>query len=111
GKRRRHRLGPRRPRACAARRDGAKERPAHRAAELDRRAPCRRLRRSLRPRAPGRARSTSQGRTMTDAQQQQPTFQIEKVYLKDSSLEIPHAPKIFLEQINPQLEVQINTGA
>ena len=48
---------------------------------------------------------------MTDAQQQQPTFQIEKVYLKDSSLEIPHAPKVFLEQINPQLEVQINTGA
>ncbi|HET7363836.1 MAG TPA: protein-export chaperone SecB [Burkholderiales bacterium] len=46
-----------------------------------------------------------------DAQQQQPTFQIEKVYLKDSSLEIPHAPKVFLEQIQPQLEVQINTGA
>jgi preprotein translocase subunit SecB len=47
---------------------------------------------------------------MTDAQPQ-PTFQIEKVYLKDSSLEIPHAPKVFLEQIQPQLEVQINTGA
>jgi len=48
---------------------------------------------------------------MTDAQPQQPTFQIEKVYLKDSSLEIPHAPKVFLEQVQPQLEVQINTGA
>jgi preprotein translocase subunit SecB len=47
---------------------------------------------------------------MTDAQQQ-PTFQIEKVYLKDSSLEIPHAPKVFLEQVQPQLEVQINSGA
>jgi preprotein translocase subunit SecB len=47
---------------------------------------------------------------MTDAQQQ-PTFQIEKVYLKDSSLEIPHAPKVFLEQVQPQLEVQINTGS
>jgi preprotein translocase subunit SecB len=46
---------------------------------------------------------------MSDAQQ--PTFQIEKVYLKDSSLEIPHAPKVFLEQVQPQLEVQINTGA
>ncbi len=47
---------------------------------------------------------------MTDAQQP-PTFQIEKLYLKDSSLEIPHAPKVFLEQVQPQLEVQINTGA
>ena len=47
---------------------------------------------------------------MSDAQPQA-TFQIEKVYLKDSSLEIPHAPKVFLEQNQPQLEVQINTGA
>ena len=49
---------------------------------------------------------------MSDGQQQtQPTFQIEKVYVKDMSLEIPHAPKVFLEQVQPQLEVQINTGA
>ena len=55
---------------------------------------------------------------MTEAQQppsqvppQQATFQIEKVYVKDMSLEIPHAPKVFLEQVQPQLEVQINTGA
>ena len=47
---------------------------------------------------------------MTDAQQQ-PTFQIEKIYVKDISLEIPHAPKVFLEQVQPQLEVQINTEA
>lgn len=53
---------------------------------------------------------------MSDAQpaQQPPqpaTFQIDKIYVKDMSLEIPHAPKIFLEQVQPQLEVQINTGA
>ena len=50
---------------------------------------------------------------MSDEQQQQQsaTFQIEKVYVKDMSLEIPHAPKVFLEQVQPQLEVQINTGA
>ena len=49
---------------------------------------------------------------MSDGQQQpQATFQIEKVYVKDMSLEIPHAPKVFLEQVQPQLEVQINTGA
>ena len=47
---------------------------------------------------------------MTEAQQQA-TFQIEKVYVKDISLEIPHAPKVFLEQVQPQLEVQINTGS
>src|SRR5258708_20646993 len=50
---------------------------------------------------------------MTEAQQPQPqaTFQIEKIYVKDMSLEIPHAPKVFLEQVQPQLEVQINTSA
>src|SRR5436305_5161478 len=45
-------------------------------------------------------------------QQAQPgTFQIEKIYVKDMSLEIPHSPKIFMEQVQPQLEVQINTSA
>jgi preprotein translocase subunit SecB len=48
---------------------------------------------------------------MSEPQQPQPTFQIEKVYLKDVSLEIPHAPQIFTEQVQPQLEVQINTAA
>jgi preprotein translocase subunit SecB len=51
---------------------------------------------------------------MSEAQapQQQPaTFQIEKVYVKDLSLEIPHAPKVFLEQAQPQLEVRIDTAA
>jgi preprotein translocase subunit SecB len=45
------------------------------------------------------------------SQPQGATFQIEKVYVKDMSLEIPHAPKVFMEQVQPQLEVQINTGA
>ena len=48
---------------------------------------------------------------MTEAQQPQPTFQIEKVYVKDLSLEIPNAPQVFTEQVQPQLEVQINTTA
>jgi preprotein translocase subunit SecB len=41
----------------------------------------------------------------------QPTFQIEKVYVKDLSLEIPNAPQVFAEQVQPQLEVQINTAS
>jgi preprotein translocase subunit SecB len=40
---------------------------------------------------------------------QQPSFQIEKIYVKDVSLEIPNAPQIFVQQAEPQLEVQINT--
>lgn len=48
---------------------------------------------------------------MTDSQPQQPqpSFQIEKIFVKDLSLEIPNAPQIFMEQAQPQLEVQIGT--
>jgi len=41
----------------------------------------------------------------------QPTFQIEKIYVKDLSLEIPSAPQVFLQTDSPQLEVQINNEA
>ena len=44
-------------------------------------------------------------------QQPAPTFQIEKIYVKDLSLEIPHAPLIFTEQVQPEIQVQINTEA
>src|ERR1051325_2737856 len=44
-------------------------------------------------------------------QQNPPSFQIEKVYVKDLSLEIPNAPQVFVEQVQPQLEVQIHTGS
>jgi preprotein translocase subunit SecB len=43
--------------------------------------------------------------------QQQPSFQIEKVYVKDLSLEIPGAPQVFVQQVEPKLEVQINTAS
>jgi preprotein translocase subunit SecB len=36
-----------------------------------------------------------------------PVFQLQRVYLKDASLELPHAPAIFLEQEAPQVEVQL----
>ncbi len=41
--------------------------------------------------------------------QNQASFQIEKIYVKDVSLEIPNAPQIFTEQIQPELGVQIGT--
>jgi preprotein translocase subunit SecB len=43
---------------------------------------------------------------------QQPVFAIEKIYVKDASLEAPNAPQIFLEAVQPQVEVQLqNAGA
>ncbi len=45
------------------------------------------------------------------SQQQQPSFNIEKLYVKDLSLEIPHAPGIFLERENPQIELQLQSQA
>jgi preprotein translocase subunit SecB len=44
-------------------------------------------------------------------QQNQPLFGIEKIYLKDMSLEIPHAPDIFLEREAPQVEVNVHNQA
>jgi preprotein translocase subunit SecB len=38
----------------------------------------------------------------------QPVFNIQRIYLKDASLEIPNAPQIFLEAEGPTVEVQIN---
>jgi preprotein translocase subunit SecB len=38
-----------------------------------------------------------------------PLFNIEKLYVKDLSLEIPHAPGVFLEREQPQIELQLNT--
>jgi len=42
---------------------------------------------------------------------QAPIFQIEKIYVKDLSLEIPNAPEIFLEREQPNIEVQLNTSS
>jgi preprotein translocase subunit SecB len=42
------------------------------------------------------------------AQNTQPVFTIEKVYVKDLSLEIPNAPQIFLERESPQVDIQLH---
>ena len=47
---------------------------------------------------------------MSDQNQNQPTFNMQRVYLKDLSVEVPNAPHIFLEQEGPQVEVSINVG-
>jgi preprotein translocase subunit SecB len=43
-------------------------------------------------------------------QSEQPSFGIEKLYVKDLSVEVPHAPAIFLERDAPQVEIQLNTS-
>jgi preprotein translocase subunit SecB len=50
---------------------------------------------------------------MTEAAQEnvQPIFNMEKIYVKDLSLEIPHAPQIFLERENPQIDIQLQPAA
>lgn len=45
------------------------------------------------------------------AEQNQPVFQIQRVYLKDLSLEQPNSPAIFLEQESPNIEVGVEVGA
>jgi len=47
---------------------------------------------------------------MTDAtpNPQQPVFSIEKVYVKDLSLEIPNAPAAFLEREAPTVDIQLH---
>jgi len=42
-------------------------------------------------------------------EQAQPTFNIEKLYIKDLSLEVPHAPNIYLEREAPQIDLQLHT--
>ena len=42
---------------------------------------------------------------------QQPVFQIQRVYLKDLSLEQPNSPQILLEQGQPAVEINLTLGA
>jgi preprotein translocase subunit SecB len=45
---------------------------------------------------------------MSEAQSSQPVFSIEKLYVKDLSLEIPNAPQVFLEREAPQVDIQLH---
>ncbi|HEX5127020.1 MAG TPA: protein-export chaperone SecB, partial [Rhodocyclaceae bacterium] len=43
-------------------------------------------------------------------QNAQPAFNIEKLYVKDLSIEVPNAPQIFLDSTNPQVNVELSTN-
>ena len=42
-------------------------------------------------------------------QAESPVFAIEKLYVKDLSVEVPNAPQIFLEQTSPQVDIQLRS--
>ena len=44
------------------------------------------------------------------AEATQPVFQIQRVYLKDASLEQPNSPQIFLEQTEPNVNIQLGVA-
>ena len=45
------------------------------------------------------------------ADEQNPVFQIQRLYLKESSLEQPNSPAILLEQNQPTVDIQLGVGA
>ena len=48
--------------------------------------------------------------TNTAQDSQDPSFSLQRTYVKDVSLEMPNAPQIFLEQEAPSVEVSINVS-
>lgn len=44
-------------------------------------------------------------------QDQSPVFQLQRMYLKDLSLEQPNSPQILLEQAQPQVDIQLGMSA
>jgi preprotein translocase subunit SecB len=44
-------------------------------------------------------------------QNAQPGFGIEKLYVKDASIEVPNAPQIFTERTAPQVNVELGNSA
>ncbi len=54
-----------------------------------------------------------QGQAPQAAGQEQdaPVFGIEKIYVKDASLEVPNAPQIFLQREAPQVGIELRNAA
>lgn len=42
------------------------------------------------------------------SEQQQPVFSLDKLYVKDISLELPNAPKVFLNREQPNIELNLS---
>ena len=53
----------------------------------------------------------SQSNQAASAEELQPSFGIEKIYVKDLSLEIPNAPQIFIERTAPQVGIELSNAS
>ncbi len=49
--------------------------------------------------------------TTTTTTNNDPIFNIQRIYLKDLSLEQPNSPEILLEQAQPQVDINLSLGA
>ena len=47
---------------------------------------------------------------MEQQNNEQPVFNIEKIYVKDLSIEVPNAPQIFLDAQTPEINVELSTS-
>lgn len=63
------------------------------------------------PLSPAGVVLTFESSAMADQQAQDPVFQIQRVYLKDLSLEQPNSPAILLEQEQPTVDIQLGVDA
>ncbi len=54
---------------------------------------------------------TNSATNQATEQDTQPSFAIEKLYVKDASLEIPNAPQIFTDRTQPQVNVELGNVA
>ena len=53
---------------------------------------------------------SEQDQVATEAQTEaQPVFSIERLYVKDLALEVPHAPQVFLENTEPNVDMRVAT--
>ena len=52
----------------------------------------------------------NQAAQQSNTAEKQPAFGIEKIYLKDLSLEIPNAPQVFTQRETPQLTVELSNA-
>lgn len=55
---------------------------------------------------------SSEPQQASEQQQEAPVFQLQRCYLKDASLEMPHAPEILMQpqQEAPQVDIQFEVG-
>ncbi|MDK2778831.1 MAG: protein-export chaperone SecB [Pseudomonadota bacterium] len=45
------------------------------------------------------------------AENQQPQFALQRIYIKDSSFEAPNTPKVFTKEWKPEIKLDLNSGA